>query len=144
MDGNPRWVRALWRGIGGTVAGLLAGSIGAGFFATVLGCVAEMVSPETYAGLGTEAKMVFLGAAGLGSPGGAIAGAVGAIWRRPLLGALVGVGVMLGPALYFSIWIWLDNDPEDRLFTCLFCAGSTLVGPLVAGLAGVLGRQIGT
>jgi hypothetical protein len=86
--------------------------------------------------------MVFLGAAGLGSPGGAIAGAVGAIWRRPLLGALVGVGVMLGPALYFSIYIWLDNDPEDWLFACLFQGGSLLLGPFAAGLAEVLGSQI--
>jgi hypothetical protein len=138
MDGKRRWLWATLRGIGGAVAGAICGAFGAGLFVTTAYCIAEAVD-ERYAGLHTITRMVFWGAAGLAIPGSVIAGAVGAIWRRPVRGALAGIGVMLGPTLYLCVRAWLENDPGDgSVLDFLFCGGSLLIGPLAVGLAGAL------
>jgi hypothetical protein len=138
MEVKRRWLWATLRGIGGAIAGAICGAFGAGLFVTTAYWVAEAVG-QRYAGLHTVTVMVFSGAAGLAIPGSVIAGAVGAIWRRPIRGALAGFGVMLGPTLYLCVRAWLEDDSGDcSVLDFLLYGGSLLIGPLAVGLAGAL------
>jgi hypothetical protein len=116
--------------VGCAAFGLACGSAAGGLFSLIVGKVIEAVD-SSMAGLGSP--LVLVASAVLSAPGGAIAGVVAAILRRPLhrgIGATCG-GFLV--ALYPSVTLWLYDDTSWP-YSLLILGGGPLLGTVAAGL----------
>jgi len=118
---------------GGAALGLFFGALAGGVFGVVVAGIAEATN-DVFAGLNAIWIMIFIGAAGFAAPGGAIAGALCALSRRPFQGLVIAIGVSLIPAGYLCIRAWHENDPEFRALDLPFFL-SPLIGPIDAWIA---------
>jgi len=132
MDNKRTLLHLAGRVVGYAVMGSACGSYIGGFFsviaATVIGAVATSM-----AGLGSLDLFVFLASAVISAPGGALAGALVAILRRPLIRMIGTICAGFLAALYPSVKLWLYDDTSWP-YSLLVLGGGPLVGSIVAGV----------
>jgi hypothetical protein len=112
------------------VMGSACGSYIGGLFSVVVGTVIEAVDPSM-AGLGS--LFVFLASAVVAALGGALAGAVVARSRRPLIRMIGTICAGFVVALYPSMKLWIYDDTSWP-YGFLMLGGGTLVGTVAAGI----------